>query len=155
MERRRRARLTPLSGELKAMVEWQPPDPTRQEQPRLRRRQRRAPTTRRGVMLHGLKRLALLLVCVVGAVLLIAWLVAWHWDRSFEQILPTVFYFAGAGVGALAVVGGTGVGRSYRYGGGYGWDAGAPRQTAVNTSFFLGLLAAFLFGLGIALDYLL
>lgn len=106
-------------------------------------------------MLHGLKRLALLLVCVVGAVLLIAWLVAWHWDRSFEHILPTVFYFAGAGVGALAVLGGTGVGRSYRYGGGYGWDAGAPRQTAVNTSFFLGLLAAFLFGLGIALDYLL
>jgi len=32
---------------------------------------------------------------------------------------------------------------------------GASRETAVNTSLFFGLLAAFLFGLGIALDYLL
>jgi hypothetical protein len=87
-------------------------------------------------------------------VTLIAWLVASHWNRSFEQILPTAFYFAGAGVGALAVLGGTGMGRSYRYGG-YGLDASTPRQTAVNTSLFFGLLAAFLFGLGIALDYLL
>ena len=54
------------------------------------------------------------------------------------------------------MLGGTGVGRSsYRYSGGYGAGAGAPRQTAVNTSFFFGLLAAFLFGLGLALDYLL
>ena len=154
-ERRRRARLTPLSGELKEMVEWQPPDPTKQEKPRRRRREKRAPTTRREMILRGLLRLALLLAAVTGAVTLIAWLVASHWNRSFEQILPTVFYFAGAGVGVVAVLGGTGMGRSYRYGGGYGWDASTPRQTAVNTSFFFGLLAAFLFGLGIALDYLL
>jgi hypothetical protein len=153
-ERRRRGRLTPLSGELKAMVEWQPPDPTKQEKPSRRRREKRAPTSRREMILRGLLRLALLLAGVVGAVTLIAWLVASHWNRSFEQILPTVFYFAGAGVGALAVLGGTGVGRSYRYGGGYGWDSSPPRQTAVNTSFFFGLLAVFLFGLGLALDYL-
>jgi hypothetical protein len=153
-ERRRRGRLTPLSGELKQMVEWQPPDPTKQEKPKRRRRERRAPATRREMILRGLLRLALLLAGVVGAVTLIAWLVASHWNRSFEQILPTAFYFAGAGVGALAVLGGTGMGRSYRYGG-YGLDASTPRQTAVNTSLFFGLLAAFLFGLGIALDYLL
>lgn len=155
MERRRRARLTPLSGELKEMVEWQPPDPTKQERRPRGRREHRAPTTRRGVMLHGLKRLALLLACVVGAVLLIDWLVAWHWHRSFEQILPTVFYFAGAALGVLAVLGGTGVGRSYRYSGGAGAEVGAPRETAINTSLFFGCLAVFLFGLGIALDYLL
>jgi hypothetical protein len=154
-ERRRRGRLTPLSGELKQMVEWQPPDPTKQEKPRRRRREKRAPTTRREMILLGLVRLALLLTGVVGAVALIAWLVAAHWNRSFEQILPTVFYFAGAAVGAIAVLGGTGIGRSYRYGGSYGWDSSAPRQTAVNTSLFFGLLAVFLFGLGIALDYLL
>ncbi|HZE29281.1 MAG TPA: hypothetical protein VE055_04240 [Gaiellaceae bacterium] len=53
------------------------------------------------------------------------------------------------------MLGGTGMGRSYRSWGGYGGDEGTPRQTAVYTSFFFGLLAAFLFGLGIALDYLL
>ena len=153
MERRRR-RLTPLSGELKEMVEWQPPDPTKVEKPPRLRRERRAPTTRRGVILHGLLRLTLLLAGVVGAVLLVAELVAWHWGRSFEHDLPTAFYLAGAGVGALAVLGGTGMGRGYRYGG-YGWDVSAPRQTAVNTSFFFGLLAVFLFGLGLALDYVL
>ena len=81
-------------------------------------------------MLHGLKRLVLLLACVVGAVLLIDWFVAWHWNRSFEHILPTVFYFAGA-------------------------EVGATRETAISTSLFFGCLAVFLFGLGIALDYLL
>jgi len=153
-ERRRRGRLTPLSGELKQMVEWQPPDPTKQEKPKRRRRERRAPTTRREMILRGLLRLALLLAGVVGAVTLIAWLVASHWNRSFEQILPTAFYFAGAGVARSRSSAGTGMGRSYRYGG-YGLDASTPRQTAVNTSLFFGLLAAFLFGLGIALDYLL
>ena len=155
-ERRRRGRLTPLSGELKAMVEWQPPDPTKQEKPGRRRREKRAPTTRREMILRGLLRLALLLAGTAGAVALIAWLVAWHWNRSFEQILPTVFYFAGASVGVLAILGGTGVGRSsYRYSGGRGAGVGASRETAVNTSLFFGLLAAFLFGLGIVLDYLL
>jgi hypothetical protein len=155
MEReRRRERLTPMSGELREMFDYQPPDPTRVEKPPRRRRERRAPTTRRGVILHGLLRLTLLLACVVGAVLLVDWLITWHWGRSFEHDLPTVFYFAGAGVGAVAVLGGTGMGRGYRYGG-YGWDVSAPRQTAVNTSFFFGLLAVFLFALGLALDYLI
>jgi hypothetical protein len=130
------------------------PDPTKQEKPRRRRPERRVPTTRRAVILRGLQRLVVLLVGVTGTVVLIAWLVGRHWNRSFEQVLPTAFYFAAAGVGALAVLGGTGVGRSYRYSGGYGWDAAAPRQTAVNTSSFFGLLALFLFGLGLALDYL-
>jgi hypothetical protein len=152
MERRRRARLTPLSGELKAMVEWQPPDPTKQEKPGRRRRAKRLPTTRRGVILHGLARLAVLLAGLSGAVALIAWLVARHGHRSFEHLLPTAFYVAAAGVGVVAVLGGTGAGRAYRYGG-YGGDVATPRQTAVNTSFFFGLLAVFLFGVGLALDY--
>jgi hypothetical protein len=88
-------------------------------------------------------------------VALIGWLVARHSGRPIGEVLPTAFYIAGAAVGALAVLGGTGVGRSYRYSGGYGWEAGVPRERAVNTSAFFGLLAAFLFGLGLALDYLL
>ena len=143
-----------MSGELQSMFDYEPPDPTVVEKAR-RRRERRAPTTRRGVILHGLLRLALLLGGVVGAVTVIAWLVAWHWDRSFQHDLPTAFYFAAAGVGVLALLGGTGVGRSYRSYGAYGPDASVPRQRAVNSSVFFALLAFFLFGLGLALDYLL
>jgi hypothetical protein len=153
--RRRRERLTPMSGELQEMFDYLPPDPTVVEKPPRRRRERHAPTTRRGVILHGLLRLALLLAGVVGAVTLVAWLVASHWDRSFQRDLPTAFYVAGAAVGVLAVLGGTGVGRSYRSYSSYGPDASVPRQHAVNSSVFFALLAAFLFGLGLALDYLL
>jgi hypothetical protein len=153
--RRRRERLTPMSGELQEMFDYQPPDPTKVEKPRRRRRERSAPTTRRAVILQGLARLALLVGGTAGSVTLIAWLVARHSGRPLDEVLPTAFYFAGAGVGVLAVLGGTGVGRSYRYTGGYGAEASVPRQRAVNTSAFFGLLAAFLFGLGLALDYLL
>ena len=133
------------------MVEWQPADPTKQEKPRRRRGEKRAPTTRRGMIVRGLVRLVLLLAGTMGAVTLVAWVVASHWNRSFAHLLPTAFYFAGAAVGALAVLGGTGAGRSRYYRG----DAAESRQHAVNLSGFLGLLAAFLFGLGIALDYVL
>ena len=134
------------------MVDWQPPDPTKREKPGRRRREKRLPTTRRGVILHGLARLALLLAGVSGAVALFAWLVARHGHRSFEHVLPTAFYVAAAGVGIVAVLGGTGAGRAYRYGG-YGSEVGASRQTAVSTSAFFALLAVFLFGVGLALDY--
>jgi anti-sigma factor RsiW len=153
--RRRRERLTPMSGELQEMYDYRPPDPTEVEKPKRRRRERRAPTTRGAVILHGLARLALLLGGSVGAVVLVAWLVARHSDSPLGDVLPTAFYFAGAGVGVLAVLGGTGVGRSYRSYGAYGPDASVLRRRAVNSSLFFGLLGLFLFGLGLALDYLL
>jgi hypothetical protein len=153
--RRRRERLTPMSGELQSMFDYEPPDPTVVEKARRRRRERRAPTTRGAVILHGLVRLALLLGGSTGAVVLIGWLVARHSGSPLGDVLPTAFYFAGAGVGVLAVLGGTGVGRSYRSYGAYGPDASVPRQRAVNGSVFFALLAFFLFGLGLALDYLL
>jgi len=141
-----------MSGELQSMFDYEPPDPTKVETPRRRRRERRAPTTRRAVILRGLVRLALLLCASAGSVVLIGWLVARHSGSPLGDVLPTAFYFAGAGVGVLAVLGGTGVGRSYRS---YGAEASVPRQRAVNSSVFFGLLALFLFGLGLALDYLL
>jgi hypothetical protein len=153
--RRRRERLTPMSGELQSMFDYEPPDPTAVEKARRRRRERRAPTTRGAVILQGLVRLALLLGGSTGAVVLIGWLVARHSGSPLGDVLPTAFYFAGAGVGVLAVLGGTGVGRSYRSYGAYGPDASVPRPRAVNSSVFFGLLSFFLFGLGLALDYVL
>ena len=144
-----------MSGELQSMYDYEPPDPTKVEKPRRRRRERRVPTTRGAVILHGLARLAVVLGGSVGAVVLIGWLVARHSGSPLGDVLPTAFYIAGAGVGVLALLGGTGVGRSYRSYGAYGPDASVPRQRAVNSSVFFGLLALFLFGLGLALDYLL
>ena len=144
-----------MSGELQSMYDYEPPDPTKVEKPRRRRRERRVPTTRGAMILHGLARLAVVLGGSVGAVVLIGWLVARHSGSPLGDVLPTAFYIAGAGVGVLALLGGTGVGRSYRSYGAYGPDASVPRQRAVNSSVFFGLLALFLFGLGLALDYLL
>ncbi len=144
-----------MSGELQEMFDYRSADPTKVERPGRRRRERCAPTTRRAVILHGLARLALLLGGTAGSVVLIGWLVARHSGSPLGDVLPTAFYFAGAGVGTLAVLGGTGAGRSYRSYGSYGPDASVPRQRAVNSSVFFALLALFLFGLGLMLDYLL
>jgi hypothetical protein len=143
-----------LSGELKAMVEWEPPDPTKEPPKRRRRRRRTPPATRGAAILYGLRRLALVLVTLVGVVTLIAAIVVWAGDSSASHVFPLVFYFAGAGVGVAAIFGGTGTFTPSYWGRTTG-SAGVTREQAFNTSFVLALLAIFLFGLGVALDYLL
>src|SRR5215210_2580438 len=143
-----------MSGELKAMVEWTPADPTKKEKPPRRRKERRKPTTRKGMLLHGLRRLMLLLGGVTAAVTLAAWVVASRSGRTFGHVLPLACYFAAAGVGALAVLSGGGLGSS-RYSLGYGSEVSVQRERAFNMSLFFAFLAAFLFGAGLALDYLL
>src|SRR3954451_21641953 len=143
-----------MSGELKAMVEWTPPDPTKEEKPRRRRSERRKPTTRKGVLLQGLLRLALLLGGMTVAVTATAWLVASRSGRPLDHVLPVACYVAAAGVGVLALLSGGGLGSS-RYSLGYGSEVRVRREQALSMSFFFGFLAAFLFGLGLALDYLL
>jgi hypothetical protein len=152
-ERRRKAQLTPLSGELKAMVEFEPHDPAVDARRRVRTK-KRPPATRREVIRRGLLRLAVVLVAVGGGVALIGWLVARHSDRPLAHVLPLAYYIAAACFGFFAVVGGTSGGRSFRVSGGGGYD-GAQRASAVNTSMVLAGLAIFLFGLGLALDYVL
>jgi hypothetical protein len=152
-ERRRKARLTPLSGELKAMVEFEPHDLATDDR-RCVRPEKRLPSTRREVILRGLVRLAVVLVGVGGGVALIGWLAARHSDKALAHVLPLADYIAAACFGFFAVIGGTSGGRSFRVSGGGGSDA-AQRTSAVNTSMLLAGLAIFLFGLGLALDYLL
>jgi hypothetical protein len=137
-----------MSGELKADVAWAPTDPVKQK-PRRRHKRRTPPATRGAAILYGLRRLAFVLVGTGGAVALVAGIVVWRGGGSAAHVFPLAYYFAGAGVGALAVLGGTGVGSAYRYSG------RTSRDVAFGTSFFLACLAIFLFGLGMALDYLL
>src|SRR3954452_14757573 len=141
-----------MSGELKAMVEWTPPDPPREA--RRRRGGGRKPTTRKGVLIHGLRRLGLLLGGVTAALTVTAWLVASRSGRPSGDVLPRPCYFAAGGVGVLAILSGGGLGSS-RYSLGYGSEVRVQREQALSMSFFFGFLAAFLFGLGLALDYLL
>jgi hypothetical protein len=148
-ERRRRTNLTPLSGELREMVEWTPSDPTKERPAPRRRKERRLPTTRRGMILRGLVRLGVILLAAGGGVALVGGLIVWRGGGSAAHVLPLAYYFAAAGVGALAVLTGTGTGRSYRYSGGQ-----ATRETAFRSSFFLGFIAVFLFALGVLIDYL-
>ena len=154
MERERhRKRFTPMSGELKAMVDFEPHDPAEDER-RRRRPKKPPPSTRGAIIARGLARLAVILVLLGGAVTLAAWLYARHADEQIDDVLPVAFYIAAAGVGLFAVLGGTGGGWNVRAWGGGGYDR-AQRAAAVNTSAVLAFLAIVLFGFGLLLDYLL
>ncbi len=151
-ERQRKRRFTPMSGELKAMVDFEPHDPAEDE--RQRRRPRKPPPVTRGAIIaHGLARLAVILVLLGGAVTLAAWLYAGHADKPIGDVLPVAFYIAAAGIGVFAVLGGTSGGWSVRAWGGGGYDR-AQRAAAVNTSAVLAFLAIVLFAFGLLLDYL-
>ena len=144
-----------MSGELKSMYDYEPPDPTKVEKPRRRRRERRVPTTRGAVILHGLARLAVLLGGSVGAVVLIGWLVARHSGSPLERC---------AADGLLHRRCGRRRPRAARRDRRrplvpllWRLRAGRKRPAATRGQqlVFFGLLALFLFGLGLALDYLL
>ena len=154
MEReRQRKRFTPMSGELKAMVDFEPHDPAEDE--RQRRHPRKPPPATRGAIIaHGLARLAVILALLGGAVTLAAWLYARHADEPLVDALPIAFYIAAAGLGVFAVLGGTSGGWNLRAWGGGGYDR-AQRAAAVNTSAVLAFLAIVLFAFGLLLDYLL
>ncbi len=151
--RRRRAQLTPLSGELKAEAEWAPADPVaeqrRQERPRRRRRKRQPPATRRALILFGLRRLALILLFSGGSVALVAALIVWRGSSHPAQVFLLAYYFAGAAIGAVAVLGGTGM-NTHWY-----WQERADREQTFNMSFAYALIGGVLFAFGLALDSLL
>ena len=154
MERERhRKRFTPMSGELKAMVDFEPHDPAEDER-RRRRPKKPPPATRGAIIARGLLRLAVILVLLGGAVTLAGWLYARHADEPIGDVVPVAFYIAAAGVGLFAVLGGTGGGWNVRAWGGGGYDR-AQRAAAVNTSAVLAFLAIVLCGFGLLLDHLL
>jgi hypothetical protein len=136
-----------MSGELKATVEWTPTDPVAKK-PRRRRREKRLPTTRGGVILHGLRRLVLVLAALSGAVAGGALLYIYLTDSSASSVFPLAFYLSGAAVGAGGLLRGLGTYNEWY------WDR-PEREQAFNTSFVYAALGAVLFGLGLALDYLL
>jgi hypothetical protein len=145
VEGRRRRQLTPLSGELRT-PEWTPPEPVKER--RWKRKEKPAPTTRAGVVLHGLLRFALIFAGIAGATALIALLVVWSSNASATHVFPRAFYFAGAGTAAVAFLGGTGTyNRWYR--------TRSEHEVMVSRSFVYGVLAVLLIGIGVALEIFL
>ncbi len=145
-ERHRRHGLTPLSGELKAPADWTPPGPVAERY--VQRKEKRPPTTRRDVLLHGLRRFVLISAGLGGGIALIAVLILWLGDASASRVFPLAFYLGGAMFGAAAVLGGTGV-----YEAEY-WDR-AEREQAFNMSFVYGAFGVALIGVGVLLDSVL
>ena len=93
-------------------------------------------------------RFAQIPVGVVAGTVAVALLIVWLSNASASHTLPRAFYFAGAFLGAVAVLGGWGT---------YDPCYRNPRQReiAVSKSFVYGTLALLLLGTGVALEILL
>jgi hypothetical protein len=146
MESRRRARLTPLSGELRATEDWVHVEPV-EAKPKKRHRHRKRkplPTTTVGMLVYGVRRLVFYTGVICGAIVLAAYLISLG-GRSFIHVLTLAFYLAGAFFGAIAFLGGTaGFDR-------WNWNR-SERERAFNQSFVFIFFAALMFGIGVALE---
>jgi hypothetical protein len=136
-----------MSGELRASVDWTPAEPVA-EKPKRRRKERKLPTTRGGMILYGIRRFVLIAGSLCGVVALGAALVLWQGGGSATRVFTLAFYFVGAGFGAMAVLGGTGT-YHHDY-----WDR-PEREQSFNAPFVYAALAVVLLGVGVALDLLL
>ena len=90
---RRRRRLTPLSGELRAQSSWEPSDPTRKTRSR---EEKRPPSGRGRVILAGLRRSALVLILLAALICGAAVLMVKSGDMPPERAFPLAFYIGGA-----------------------------------------------------------
>jgi uncharacterized membrane protein YidH (DUF202 family) len=101
-ERRRKQGLTPLSGELHAPEAWTQPGPVAEQYKPKVKPEKRAPTTTRGMLVHGVKRFVLVLAGLGAATALVALAFVWLADASAARAFPLTFYLAGA----LVIAGG-------------------------------------------------
>ena len=144
--RRGRKDLTPISGQLHAPADWTPPGPVAEEyKPK---KEKPLPKTRREVLLHGLRRFALISGGLGGGIAGIAVLIVWLGHSSSSRVFPLAFYPGGVLLGAGAVFGGTGTFEA-EY-----WDR-AGREHAFNMSFVYAAFGVALIGVGVLLDSLL
>jgi hypothetical protein len=106
-ERRRERGLTPMSGELESRAEWaRPEDIGAAREPW--KREQGARTTTSGMLVHGLKRLALLVGCISAILVAVSLLIVFLADTDPSRTFPLAFYFGGAAVagwGFLSVLG--------------------------------------------------
>ena len=112
-ERRRKRGLTPISGELQAQAEWTPPEQVVERKPR--RPEKQPPTTTGGMLVNGLKRLALVVGGISTVAVAVSLGIVFFAEAEAAATFPVVFYVAGAFVagGGLWSVLGAGVGPEF------------------------------------------
>ena len=94
-DERRRKSLTPLSGELHTDVSWTPAETVEKRKPKPKAQ---PPTTTRGMLLHGFKRLFLIVGGISTGLVMISLLIVYFGDAGAAATFPVVFYVAGAAV---------------------------------------------------------
>jgi hypothetical protein len=135
-----------MSGELRAPADWTPPG-TVEEKHRVRR-EKRIPTTRRGALLHGLRRFVVILAALCALVAAAALLVVAFTDIDGPRALTLAFYAAGA----LITVGGFLNVTSYES---PEWYTPDERQAAFGMSFAYAAFGLALIGVGVLLEAVL
>jgi hypothetical protein len=135
-----------MSGELRAPADWTPPG-TVEEKHRVRR-ERQIPTTRRGALVHGLRRFVVILAILCALVATAALLAVAFTDTSPARALALAFYAGGA----LITVGGFLNVSSYES---PEWYTPDVRQEAFGMSFAYAAFGLVLIGVGVVLDTLL
>jgi hypothetical protein len=145
-EGRTRRQLTPLSEELRAPAGWAPPGPVAEEyKPK---KVKRLPRTRKEVLLHGLRRLAIILGLLAGGTALIAFLIVQLADTSADRTFTLAYYIAGGGLLATAFLGSTGSEVDWY------WDRG-EREEAFNYAFVYALFGFLLIGVAVLLEFVI
>jgi hypothetical protein len=145
-EERKRRRLTPLTEELRTPTDWTAPGPVSEEyKPK---KVKRPPRTRKEVLLHGLRRLTIILGLLAAATGLIAFLIVQLADTSVDRTFTLAYYIAGGGLLAVTFLGSTGSEVDWY------WDRG-EREEAFNYAFVYALFGFLLIGVAVLLEFVL
>jgi len=144
-DERRTRKLTPMSGEHRAHEAWSDPKPRRR-----RRKERLAPSSRRGVAIGGLKRLAIALLLLSAIPVAAALVLVWAGDIPAARAFPLSFYLGGAliaGGGFLGAI--TGPSAAWMPEGGYDYS---DHQASLNVGVVYGFCGVLLIAVGAFLE---
>jgi hypothetical protein len=138
--------LTPLTEELRTPTDWTAPGPVAEEyKPK---KVKRPPRTRKEVLLHGLRRLAIIVGLLAGGTALIAFLIVQLAGTSVDKTFTLAYYVAGGGLLAVTFLGSTGSEVDWY------WDRG-EREEAFNYAFVYALFGFLLIGVAVLLEFVL
>lgn len=150
-DERRKRKLTPLSGELRADADWAPPAPV--AEPRRVKKEKALPQTRGQMIVAGIRRALVILVLLGGLIALVGALIVWLFDTEPARAFPLAFYLGGATIAVGGFLGGTtGPSADWMPEGGFDRE---EREEAFNMSIVYAVFGGALIGVGVLLESLL
>lgn len=145
-EERRRRKLTPMTGELRTEMTWEPSEPERQKPKKKKRRSGRA-----HVVLAGLRRSAIALVILSALVCGAALLLVTAGDIQPERAFPLAFYIGGAIIVCGGFFGATmGPAADWMPERGFDYE---DHASALNRSFVYAVFGVLLIAVGAVVDW--